>query len=203
VSTPRELSSDLGAAGVAVDDVWQLVNARTDQYPEAVPVLLDWLAHLDERVPAPDRPRLRDGLIRALTVKSARPVAAPLMIELFKRADDPTGFGERWVLGNAIGVVADESHLDELMSLAADRSYGKGRQMLVVGLSRFRDPRVVKLLVDLLGDDDVVGHAAEALGKLKAADARAALEPLLGDRRPVVRREAKKALAKIGAPTQT
>ena len=202
MSTPPPLVDDLAAAGVEVSDLWELVNARTANYPEAVPVLLDWLEHVDERVAEADRRRLRDGLIRALTVPSARPQAAPLMIHLFKRADDPTGFGERWVIGNALGVVADDSYVDELAALASDRRYGKGRQMLVLGLARFRDPRIVPLLIDLLDDDDVVGHAAEALGRLKAVEARPALEPLLADERPVVRREAKKALAKIGHAAQ-
>ena len=202
MSTPPPLVDDLAAAGVEVSDLWELVNARTANYPEAVPVLLDWLEHVDERVAEADRRRLRDGLIRALTVPSARPQAAPLMIDLFKRADDPTGFGERWVIGNALGVVADDSYVDELAALASDRRYGKGRQMLVLGLARFRDPRIVPLLIDLLDDDDVVGHAAEALGRLKAVEARPALEPLLADERPVVRREAKKALAKIGRAAQ-
>ncbi len=202
MSTPRELLDALADTGVEVDDVWELVNARSVDYPAAVPVLLDWLEHLDQRVPEADRRRLRDGLVRALTVKSARPQAAPLLIDLFKRADDPTGFGERWVIGNALAVVADDTYVDELAALATNRSYGKGRQMLVLGLGRFSDPRIVPLLIGLLDDDDVVGHAAEALGKLKAAEARPALEPLLTDKRAVVRREAKKALAKIGAAAQ-
>jgi hypothetical protein len=202
VSSPRRLLNDLAGAGVEVSDVWELVNARSVDYPAAVPVLLDWLEHLDERVPEPDRRRLRDGLIRALTVNSARPQAAPLLIDLFKRADDPTGFGERWVIGNALSVVADDTYVDELAALAMDRSYGKGRQMLVLGLGRFGDHRVVPVLIGLLDDEDVVGHAAEALGKLKAVEAVPALEPLLTDKRLVVRREAKKALAKIGGPLE-
>lgn len=197
MTTPSALVRDLAGVGVDVEDVWDLVNARTAQYPNAVPVLLDWLAHVDERVDESVRGRLRDGLIRALTVKSARPAAAPLMLELFRSADDPTGFGERWVIGNALGVVADETHLDELLDLVADRSYGKGRQMLVLGLGRFRQERVTATLISLLSDEDVAGQAAEALGKQKAAVARPALEALLSDARPAVRREAKKALAKI------
>jgi HEAT repeat protein len=188
---------DLAGVGVDVDDVWDLVNTRTAQYPSAVPVLLDWLVHVDERVDESVRDRLRDGLIRALTVKSARPAAAPLMLELFRSVDDPTGFGERWVIGNALGVVADHSHLEELLDLAADQTYGKGRQMLVLGLGRFRHDRVTETLISMLNDDDVAGQAAEALGKQSAAAARPALEALLADARPAVRREAKKALAKI------
>ena len=65
MSTPPPLVDDLAAAGVEVSDLWELVNARTANYPEAVPVLLDWLEHVDERVAEADRRRLRDGLIRA------------------------------------------------------------------------------------------------------------------------------------------
>lgn len=198
MSTPQQLLHDLEAVGVVVTDAWDLVNAKTAQYPTAVPILLDWLAHLDSRVPDADRPRLREALVRALTVKTARPDAAPLMIELFKQASDAGRAGEAWAIGNALSVVGDDSCFDELAALASDRTAGTARQMIVHGLGGSRHPLAVPVLIRLLEDDDVAAHAAIALGKLKAAAARPALEALLAHRRPLVRREAKKALAKIG-----
>lgn len=199
MTTPPDLVRELADVGVPVLDIWDLVNARTAQYPVAIPILLDWLEHLDARVPGPERDRLREGLIRALTVKAARPAAAPVMIDQFKRAIAAGRPGEAWAIGNALSVVADDSLFDELAALASDPNNGTARQMIVHGLSGSRHPLAIRLLVDLLADDDVAAHAAIALGKLKAATARPALEALLDHPRPLVRREAKKALAKIGA----
>jgi HEAT repeat protein len=197
-ATPDELAGELRRAGVPVSDLWQLVNAKT-QYRAAIPVLIDWLRGIDERVPAPDRPKLREGLVRALSVPAARPAATRVLIEEFRRAQDPSGLGYRWVVGNALSIVADDSVLDELAALVSDRSYGKARQMLVLGLARSKDTRVVPLLTGLLGDEDVVAHAVTALRKLRPPGVRPAIERLLDHPQALVRREAKKALARLPA----
>ena len=59
-----------------------------------------------------------------------------LTIDEFRRAADPTGFGLRWVIGNALSAVADDSVFDEIAALAQDRSYGKACQMVVLSLAR-------------------------------------------------------------------
>ena len=197
MSTPTGLADDLSRAGVPVSDLWELVNSDV-QYRAAVPVLVEWLERLDERVPAADREKVREGLVRALTVPAARPSAAPVLIEQFRRVADPSGLGPRWVIGNALEVVADDSVFDEVAAIVRDPSFGKARQMVVLGLARSKEPRAVPLLVELLDDDDVAAHAAMALGKLKAGEARSALERHLESAQPLLRREAKKALAKLG-----
>jgi hypothetical protein len=195
-TTPADLIRDLADADVHVDDLWELVNTRSN-YAPAIPVLTDWLRSVDARVPAADRPKVREGLVRALSVRAAKPSAALTLIEEFRRADDPSGLGIRWVIGNALSVVADDSVFEQIAALVQDRGYGKARQMLVPGLARSADPRAVPLLVGLLDDDDVVAHAVAALGVLKLPGVRAALEPLLDHHQALVRREAKKALARL------
>jgi hypothetical protein len=196
-STPAELSDDLRRAGAPSADIWELVNAKV-AYPAAIPVLLDWLEHVDDRVPAEGRRKLHEGLVRALTVRAARPSAATVLIRQFRLVEDPSGLGLRWAIGNALEVVADDSVFDEVELLVRDRSFGRARQMVVLGLGRSRDRRAVPLLTDLLHDPDVAAHAATALGKLKAVEARSALEQRLTDPQPLVRREAKTALKRLG-----
>jgi HEAT repeat protein len=103
----------------------------------------------------------------------------------------------RWTVGNALDVLADDSVFDELAALARDRRYGKARQMIVLGLGKSKRPEVVEVLLSLVDDPDVDGHAVKALGKLKAPAARAVLERKLDDDRAWVRGEARKALAKL------
>jgi HEAT repeat protein len=59
------------------------------------------------------------------------------------------------------------------------------------------DPlKAVAVLIDLLHDDQVAGHAVMALGKLKTREGREQIEHLLDHPQPWVRKEAKKVLAK-------
>ena len=101
------------------------------------------------------------------------------------------------MVANALEAVADESILLDLIQLAKDRQYGVDRQMLVLALARIPDQRATDALVDLLGDDEVAGHAAKALGRLRARNVRPAVERLLDHPKSWVRAEAKKTLAKL------
>jgi HEAT repeat protein len=103
----------------------------------------------------------------------------------------------RWTIGNALDVLADDSSFDDFVELVRDRRYGKARQMVVLGLGKSKRPEAVDVLLGLVDDPDVDGHAVKALGKLKAPSARTALQAKLDDKRAWVRAEARKALAKL------
>lgn len=184
--------AELAVAGYQARSLADLRHSGV-RYREAVPVLLGWLPRVTDR-------RVGEEIVRALTVPWARPAATRPMIEEFRRVDlsvDPTGTGLRWTIGNALDVLADDSVFDELVGLARDRRYGKARQMIVLGLGKSKRPEVVEVLLGLVDDPDVDGHAVKALGRLKARDARAALERKLDDERAWVRGEARKALARL------
>jgi len=198
MTTPPELARDLGAVGVPISDLWELVNAKV-QYKAAIPVLIDWLRNVEQRVPGPGQSRVREGLVRALSVPAGRPGAAPALMEEFRKASDHSETGLGWVIGNALSIAADDSVFDEIAALAQDPGYGRARQMIVLGLGRSKDPRAVPLLVGLLGDGDVAAHAVMALGRLRPPGVRSAVERLLDHRQALVRREAKKALARLPA----
>lgn len=192
--TPPTLLVELTEAGVATESIWDLVNTKA-RYKLAIPILLDWLTTLDERLPAGDyRESLREGLIRALSTPDAKPIAAPEMVRQFRSVTDPF---VRWAIGNALSVVADDNVFNDLAEIAKESQWGIARQMVVDAFGRSKDPRAVRLLLSLLDDDDVVAHATKALGKQGDPSTRWALEPLLEHPRPLVRKEAKKALAKL------
>lgn len=178
----------LRGAGFFVESIADLFNKKMD-YRSAVPTLVEWLS----RVRNPD---LKQDIVRALSVKWARH-AAPLLIAEFERADDLTGTGLRWAIGNALEVLANDEITDGMIKVATDRRYGRAREMVVVGLGKLKDARVTDVLLSLLGDDEVVGHAVMALGRLHARAARSRIEPLLKHPKGWVRKEAKKALTRI------
>jgi len=98
-------------------------------------------------------------------------------------------------------VVADDSIFDEVAELVRDQRHGGAREMLAVALGNMRDPRAVDLLIELLADEEVAGHALIAIGKLKARKARPHVERFLNDDKAWVRGEARRALAKIDKDT--
>jgi HEAT repeat protein len=74
--------------------------------------------------------------------------------------------------------------------------------MLAVALGNMsKASAVVDVLLELLKDDEVAGHAIIALGNLKAGAAREAIQVFLKDPKPWVRKEAEKALKAIGGRT--
>ncbi|MFE4470108.1 HEAT repeat domain-containing protein [Leifsonia sp. NPDC056824] len=193
---PIELLFELSQVGVEIDDLWELVNTR-ESYDEAVPVLVDWLAHLDERVPWEVRSRVEEPIVRALTVPGARKLAPPVLIDRFRLPEVGQYRAVRWAIGNALGGLAGDQYFDELEALARDRAYGRDREQLLRFFGRSKDPRAVRVLWDLLDEDDIAAHAAEALGRQKDPRSRVPLEKMLTHERPLVRREAAKALKKL------
>lgn len=178
------LLRDLEAIGVKIASLAELPKEA-----RVVPVLVKWL-------PLTCDTRAKEAIVRALSVPSARPDAArSLIMEFLRSTDDQAGL--RWAIGNALEVVADESVFDDLVALAKDQRHGKAREMLTLALGNMTDPRAVDVLLDLLKDEEVAGHAVMALGKLSPSKARSALEPFLRDPRPWVRKEAKRAVGGI------
>lgn len=152
------LVRDLTQAGYSVDSVYDLVNAAYS-YPEAIPILLKHLGKAADYQPA-----IREGIARALTVPEAKH-AVPQLIEAY-RADPVTKVnGPKWALGNAIEVLADEHHVDEIVELALDPSYGPARDMLVYTLAKLDSPKAKQALEKLRQDPEMGSVVEDALGR--------------------------------------
>ena len=180
--------ADLANAGFEVKWISDLYSKKMD-YKKAVPVLLKWL-------PLIENLDVKESIVRALTVPSAKPVAAPELISEFKKANsESTSF--KWAIANALAIVADDSVFPEIVRLVLDTRHGKAREMLAVALGNMKDPQAQDILIDLLDDDVVTGHAIMALGKLRSKRAHHKIESYLLHPKPWVRKEAKKALSRI------
>ena len=86
--------------------------------PAATPILMAWVSRIDELPPDDARERLREGLIRSLGTRDARPVAGPLVVRQFRTVSlEPV----RWAAGDAIGIVADSTVFADVADLSASR----------------------------------------------------------------------------------
>lgn len=179
----------LREVGVDVASVYDLVNQPS---AKAIPVLVRYL-------PEDLDPKIKEGIVRALSIKQARPFALRPMIVEFMRVNIDESL--RWAIGNAIEVLATDAVLEELLELVQETRYGRARQMVVLGIGKLKaarqNPVVVDVLIRLLEEDEVRGHAIAALGQLRALKAREKIKQFLAYPNAWIRRETKTALKRI------
>jgi len=126
-----QLLAELSDVGIRAESVWDLVNTA-DKYPAAIPVLL-------RHVVLPYNKRIKEGIIRALTVNYAGPEVFRELIRQFCEQTDNSPNSLKWVLGNAISEVATPADAETVIALAMDPSHGDSRDSITQRL-----PRVVK-----------------------------------------------------------
>lgn len=188
----EKLLSELASVGYDVDSVSDLRTSGL-RYREAVPILLYWLPRVSSAAE-------KEEIVRALSVPWAREEALDPLIEEFRAVPLPAGAQDellRWAIGNAIEVLWDDARFDKLVELVRDERFGKARQMVVLGLGRSKNPEASNVLIALLDDAMVNGHAVKALAKLRNPGTRLGLERMTTDSRAWVRKEAEKALARL------
>lgn len=186
----REIMRELAEVGYEVDSVADLRTSGV-RYRDAIPALLSGLQRTQDQ-------KVKGEIVRALSVPWAKPAATGPLIEEFKQVEDETGMGLRWTVGNALEVLWDDARFEELVALVLDESFGKAREMVVLGLGRSKKPEAGSVAIELLDDPVVSGHAVKALRKLKDPRARKGLERMLDDDRAWVRKEAQRALTALG-----
>lgn len=181
--------AELVQNGFPVTSLDELLSGSIN-YQNAIPLLMKWL-------PKVSNSRVKESLVRCLAVEEAKPRAAQLLVDEFRKARGPSDDSLRWAIGNTLSVIADDSVFEDVVALLRNPEFGTSREMLAIALGNMSDERATDVLIELLGDPDVAGHAVVGLGKLKAKEARPKIEPFLEHPKAWVRKEAKKALAKI------
>ena len=112
-----------------------------------------------------------------------------------------------WALGESIRQILrahrafrkDPRLWEAVERVVSDHAVGKGREPFVMLLGLYGGSARAPLLLGLLDDTEVVGHALYALRRLGVPDAKEKARALLSHRRAWVRGEAKKYLRKIDA----
>ncbi len=166
-------------------------------YKRAIPVLIKWLSKIENL-------EVKDEIISCLRDKNGRdPAIVPILIKEFYLADELAAKNQychdyKANLGDAIGNSMNDDYFDQIISIVQNKKHGDARIMLVLGLAKLKNPKVVDILIDLLKDEDVQGHAVTVLRKLKAKKAAPYVEPLLNHPITWIRNEAKKYFLIIG-----
>jgi hypothetical protein len=208
----RPVLEALTDAGLRLKHLPHLINRDID-YSAQVPVLIEWLPRVEY---AP----VKATIAQALTVQKARPAAASALLHELRRAppERPLPPPDEWpdsiensnarllrsALGQALAFTADDSYFDAISELIEDAATGSARSELISDyLGRFRPlrERAIPILRRLLSDDDLGRYALKPLARLRATEARPEMERFLHHDQAWVRRDAKRALAKLDQPS--
>jgi len=146
-----KLEAHLHDHGFIFESLNDWISGRTPSSAERP--LIAWL----ERTSSDE---IRDLIARILTQKGFVSALEPLMRAFRASGNDST----RWAIGNAISHIGfTKAHWHDILGLAADPRFGRGRQMIVDVLHRIKLPETEAVLVSLLDDRDVDAFALRAL----------------------------------------
>jgi HEAT repeat protein len=189
----QRVVAELRRKGFDVSSVWDLVHT-TDDYTDAVPLLVRMLSRTADY-------DVKEGIVRALSPKTFRAAAfQPFVATLEDLFDDMTSRADtlKWAIGNALSVQATKDDGETLTNLLDRAEAGGARQMIALAIGRIKHRASIPVLIRLLQDPRVAAQAASALGKMNAHEARDALLQLAYNSKGLAKKEAEKALARIG-----
>ena len=187
---------DLEAAGIETSDFGRFVNRpfpgvlepSTFDEVAALPILTRWLPRIADT-------RVKETIVRHIKRKEAGPQAASLLLREFAVTQDE-GLG--WVIGDAIATVADRSHFDEILALAADKRHGHARSPLVGMLWRFKSDAADQVLTSSVANRDTAFDAMSAARRrFGNSAARELIAPLIDADDHRVREAAREQLKRI------
>ena len=182
------IMNELLASGYDVrslDDI-----ARSKAFEGAIPMLAKWLPRITN-------PLVKVSIVRALSVPWAKADAATALVKEFRRTPNDASAGLKWAIGNALEVIACNQISNDLIELVQDKRHGTARQMLAIALGKTKNIQAASILIKLLDDDEVAGHAVIGLRTLNAKNALPFIKRLLNHPKRWVRREVIQAINKI------
>jgi hypothetical protein len=200
-ASKQAMKRELDAAGIAENTVWELVNSSNDP-PELVPIIVDWLQHFEERIPeTDDRHAWREGLLRNLItphVKGNR-AAVEVLFAQFDR-DPPAYPTELHVTAHALVKAAESQDLPRIIELLDSPDtdiVAKG--LLTPWLGKFKTPDAIEAARRQLGHRSTAIPAMRTLVRQKATGVRDDVAKYLENEHEVFRKEAQKTLDKLPA----
>ena len=135
----------------------------------------------------------KDAIVEVLGVKGFTEATEILL----KAYYDIKWNGDKWPIGNALYNIQDNRFEAEYIEIIANKDNGISRQMIIVLVGKLQCENAIPVLIELLGDEDVFGHAIMALGYYKKPYLINYIEPFLTHEKRWIRKEAEKSLIKI------
>lgn len=118
----------------------------------------------------------------------------PMLLEDFY-SDSP--LVDRWAIGDRLYQICSKKYIDDYLKIITTPNYGISRQMVVLLFGKLKVEEAIPVLINLLDDSDVTGHAINALSQYKREKIRPYFERFLNHKNSYYRREAQKAIKKL------
>lgn len=181
----EKLIQEVREKGVEITNINDLMKINM-RYRDLIPILLK---HLNEVTDECDK----EFIVRCLGVKGFVEATRPLISEFYNSKN----VTYKWAIGNSLSIISDRESLKDLIKIVQEKDHGIARQMIVDGLGTYNSDEIKAVLVSLLNDDEVVGHAISGISKIGEKALIKHIEPFLAHKVKWVRDEAKKAIKKL------
>lgn len=181
----KQLLNEINDAGYEITDKMQLWTLKK-KHIFLIPILIKYIPRFKTF-------NRKEFIIRALGVKGFTE-ATPFLLEEFYNNDN-TNY--KWAIGNSFEIILDSRYEEEYIEIVKNSNHGISRQMIVLTLGRLRSEKAVNVLLNLLDDEEVNGHAIIALGYYKDKKLITHIEPFLQHELEWKKREAEKSIKKI------
>lgn len=100
-------------------------------------------------------------------------------------------------IGDTLYQIRSKKYVGDYLKIIANSEYSHSRQMVVLLVGKLKVENAIPILIKLLDDEDVRGHAIAALGEYKKVELRKHFERFQDNKNSFIRREALKALKKL------
>ena len=161
-NTPEErnMYNELREAGFKIDTL-QDIFKYGNEYHLAIPILAKWLPLLTDN-------DVKEDVVRKLSVPWAKGKITDLLIAEFCKLKSED-MSLQWAIGNALYNTAIKIDLPKLRELANNPEYVMSRQMIVLALGKRKDKESCNVLIKLLDQPEVLGHALWSLGMMPSS----------------------------------
>lgn len=193
----RRLMDDLAAVGVRC---YSINYFKATTAPQAIPVFVDWLTHLEERIPGKEthhRNVIRIRLIWNLHDRAAKGQQQVVDLMFDQIHHQPPLSGR--VIDSALSTlafVATAKHFDQITALLGELPDAPGRSWLVEYLGKVKTDEARDLAASYL-DTPYTSAALRALIQMKATGVRDLVAPHLGSEHKEIRKYARRAMERL------
>lgn len=195
----RRIMEELAAVGVPCYTLDELAN-RVSTIPQGIPIFIDWLAHLEERIPGeetPHRQAIRAGLIRNLNDAAARGNTAAIeTLTRQLRRRPPLDRGLVDYAERALARIATKRDFALVAELIRELSPHYPVGPLIEYLGKVNSAEARELALRYL-DTPSTYFAIRALTRMKAPNVRHLIEPYTEHTSSSIRKEARRAMERL------
>lgn len=194
----RRIMEELAAIGVRCYTLTDL--AKVKSIPQALPIFIDWLTHLEERIPGPEdrhRQAIRANLVRNLNDPAARGNAEVIDLLINQLQRTPLLPGPAPVFAAyALKRIATKKEFERIAGLISDLPTGGPKGALIEYMGKVKTPEAQAIALSYL-DTEWKYFSLKALIAMKTPGIHDRIRPHLQNDNAMVRRYARKAIEKL------